>query len=416
MERTYESAAALVERATGPLAPHLGVLVRSLIAQQYAATVVYIKALHAVAFDRWLAKRCVGLADLGEVHLERYRHRRRRRQQCIRPGTRRIEWCAVTQLLQFLRDQGVCPTVRVQTTAAEDLVARYQQHLQDRQGLATSTIERYTAVAGQFLDEHFGNGAVDLRALRANDGIAFVQRQARRLHPPALKCVVNALRSFLRYAQYRGDVAITLAAAVPAVAAWATTPALPKAISPEHAQRAINSCDLSTGAGLRDRAVLLLLARLGLRAHEIIVLQLEDCDWDGGHLRVRSKCRREQLLPIPADVGEAIAAYLRHGRPQSQSRHLFLRSMAPIRGLMPGSDGIGTIVRHALQRAGVDAPHRGSHQFRHALAVRMLQRGASLSEIGEVLRHQSPQTTSIYARVDIGALRPLAQPWPGGAR
>jgi Site-specific recombinase XerD len=413
MERTYESAAALVERATGPLAPHLGALVRSLIAQRYAASVVNIKALHTVAFDRWLAKHRVGLSDLSEVHLACYRRRRRRRRQCIRPATRRIEWCAVTQLLQFLRDQGVCTTVRVQTTAADDLVASYQQHLRDQQGLATSTIERYTTVAGQFLDEHFGSAAVDLRALRANDAIAFVQRQARRLHPPALKCVVNALRSFLRYAQYRGEVATALAAAVPAVAAWATTPALPKAISPEHAQRAIDSCNLSTRTGLRDRAVLLLLARLGLRAHEIIALQLEDCDWNEGHLRVRSKCRREQLLPIPADVGAAIAAYLRQGRPQSSSRQLFLRSMAPIRGLMPGSDGIGTIVRHALDRAGVDAPHRGSHQFRHALAVRMLQRGASLTEIGEVLRHQSPQTTSIYARVDIAALRPLAQPWPG---
>ncbi len=413
MERTYWSAAALVERATGPLAPHLGALVRSLIAQRYAASVVNIKALHTVAFDRWLAKHRVVLSDLSEVHLACYRRRRRRRRQCIRPATRRIEWCAVTQLLQFLRDQGVCTTVRVQTTAADDLVASYQQHLRDQQGLATSTIERYTTVAGQFLDEHFCSGAVDLRALRANDTIAFVQRQARRLHPPALKCVVNALRSFLRYAKYRGEVATALAAAVPAVAAWATTPALPKAISPEHAQRAIDSCNLSTGTGLRDRAVLLLLARLGLRAHEIIALQLEDCDWDEGHLRVRSKCRREQLLPIPADVGAAIAAYLRQGRPQSSSRQLFLRSMAPIRGLMPGSDGIGTIVRHALDRAGVDAPHRGSHQFRHALAVRMLQRGASLTEIGEVLRHQSPQTTSIYARVDIAALRPLAQPWPG---
>jgi integrase/recombinase XerD len=168
--------------------------------------------------------------------------------------------------------------------------------------------------------------------------------------------------------------------------------------------------------GLRDRAVLLLLARLGLRAHEIIALQLQDCDWDGGHLRVRSKSGREQLLPMPADVGAAIAAYLQQGRPTSKDRYLFLRSMAPIRGLMPGSDAIGTIVRHALQRAQVDPPHRGSHQFRHALAVRMLQGGASLNEIGEVLRHQSPQTTSIYARVDISALRSLALPWPGGVR
>jgi site-specific recombinase XerD len=415
MERTYESTAPLIGRAAGPLASHLGLFVTSLIDQRYAASVVYIKVLHALAFDRWLAKRRVVLADLGDMHIERYQHRSRRQHQSIRSETRRREWYEVTQLLQFLRGHGVCRAARVETTAAADLAARYGQHLQDQQGLATATIERYRTVAGQFLHERFGRGAIDLRALRADDVIAFVQRQVKRLQPPALKCVVNALRSFLRYAQYRGEVAITLAAAVPAVAAWATTPALPKAISPEHAQRAIDSCDLSTGVGLRDHAVLLLLARLGLRAHEIIALQLEDCDWDGGYLRVRSKCRREQLLPITADVGAAIAAYLQ-GRPASRDRHLFLRSMAPIRGLMPGSDAIGTIVRHALQRAQVDAPHRGSHQFRHALAVRMLQGGASLHEIGEVLRHQSPQTTSIYARVDIGALRSLALAWPGDVR
>jgi integrase/recombinase XerD len=220
----------------------------------------------------------------------------------------------------------------------------------------------------------------------------------------------------LRYAQYRGEVTTALAAAVPIAAAWTTTPAVPKAISPEHAQRAIDSCDLSTRVGLRDRAVLLLLARLGLRGNEIITLRLEDCDWDSGHLRVRGKSGREQLLPMPADVGAAIAAYLQQGRPTSKDRHLFLRSMAPIRGLMPGSDGIGTIVRYALQRAKVDAPHRGSHQFRHALAVRMLQGGASLPEIGQVLRHQSPQSTSIYARVDINALHSVTMPWPGGVR
>ena len=414
MERTYESTAALVGRAAGPLASHLGPFVTSLIDQQYTASVIHIKVRHALAFDRWLAKRRVVLADLGEVHIERYQHRSRRRHQRIRTETRRRECYEVTQLLQFLRGHDVCAAARVETTAADDLAARYGQHLQDQQGLATATIERYRTVAGRFLHERFGRGVVDLRSLRAGDVIAFVQRQTQCLQPPALKCVVNAMRSFLRYAQYRGEVATALAAAVPIVAAWTTTPAVPKAISPEHAQRAIDSCDLSTGVGLRDRAAL--LARLGLRGHEIIALQLEDCDWDSGHLRVRSKSGREQLLPMPADVGAAIAAYLQQGRPTSKDRHLFLRSMAPIRGLMPGSDAIGTIVRYALQRAQVDAPHRGSHQFRHALAVRMLQGGASLNEIGEVLRHQNPQTTSIYARVDISALRSLALPWPGGVR
>lgn len=416
MERTYESAAALIERAAGPLASHLGPFVKSLIDQQYAASVIYIKARYALAFDRWLAKHPVVLAGLSEAHIERYQQRCRRRHRRIRTETRRRERYEVMQLLQFLRGRGVCLAACVEITAADDLVVRYGQHLKDRQGLASATIDRYGTVAEQFLHERFGRGAIDLRALRTGDAIGFVQRQAQRLQPPTLKCVVTALRSFLRYAQYRGEVTDALAAAVPAVAAWATTPAVPKAISPKHAKRAIESCDLSKGGGLRDRAVLLLLARLGLRAHEIIALQLEDCDWDSGHLRVRSKGGREQLLPMPADVGAAIAAYLRRGRPTSKDRHVFLRSMAPIRGLTPGSDAIGTIVRNALRRARVDAPHRGSHQFRHGLAVRMLQAGASLNEIGEVLRHQSPQTTSIYARVDIGALRSLAMPWPGGVR
>jgi integrase/recombinase XerD len=203
-------------------------------------------------------------------------------------------------------------------------------------------------------------------------------------------------------------------AAVPPASTWSTTPTLPKAISPEDAHRAIDSCDLNSGVGLRDRVVLLFLTRLGLRAHELIALQLSDLDWDRGRLRVRAKGGREQLLPLPTDVGAAIAAYLQHGRPASHDRHVFLRSQAPIRGLMFGSDAIGSIVRSALERAEVNAPHRRSHQSRHALAVNMLRRGASLEEIGEVLGYRSPQTTSIYARVDISALRSLALPWPGG--
>jgi site-specific recombinase XerD len=414
MERTYESAAALVGRAAGPLAGHLGAFVGSLIDQQFTASVIYVKAQHALAFDRWLAKRGAMPADLGDAHIERYQRRRRRRHQRILAETRRRERNHITQLLQFLGDRGACPAARIEITAADDLAARYERHLQAQQGLAATTIKRYRTIARRFLHGRFGCGAVDLRTLGAGDMIAFMQRRAKCLQPPALKCVATAMRSFLRYAQYRGDVSTALAAAVPTVAAWTTTPAVPKAISPEHAQRAINSCDLNRAVGLRDRAVLLLLARLGLRGHEVIALQLDDCDWDSGHLRVRSKNRREQLLPMPADVGAAIAAYLQQGRPTSADRHLFLLSRAPIRELRQGA--VGTIVRYALQRAQVDAPHRGSHQFRHALAVRMLQGGASLREIGEVLRHQSPQSASIYARVDIDALRSLAMPWPGGAQ
>jgi integrase/recombinase XerD len=416
LERSFESAAALVCRTAGPVSEHLGSFVDLLIRQQFVAAVVYVKAMHAAAFDRWLTQHDVDPAELSEVHIQRFLRRRRRHCGPIRPETRWREEYDVQHVLGFLRSRGVCAQAIAGSTPIEDLVAAFDRHLREQQGLASPTIERYTIMARQFLEHHFRAGAVDLRAVVATDIIEFIRGQVAHLRPPGLKCVVTAMRSFLRYGQYRGDVPGELVAAVPAVATWATTPALPRAISPEHAQRSIDSCDLSTAIGLRDRAILLILARLGLRANEVITLQLGDCDWDRGHVRVRSKGGRECLLPMPDDVGSAIAAYLEHGRPVGNDRHLFLRSTAPICGFMHGSDAIGSIVKYALARAGVDAPHRGSHQFRHALAVRMLRGGASFAEIGEVLRHRSPQTTSIYARVDIDALRPLALPWPGGAQ
>jgi integrase/recombinase XerD len=167
--------------------------------------------------------------------------------------------------------------------------------------------------------------------------------------------------------------------------------------------------------GRRDYAILLLLARLGLRASEVVSLELDDFDWAAGQLNVRGKGNQRAALPLSPEVGRAIAAYLRHGRSASPSRRVFLPVKAPIRRFL-GPVAIPTIVRRALERAGIKSPTKGAHQFRHALATQMLRGGASLGEIGEILRHRSPQTTMIYAKVDLDALRPLALPWPGGAR
>ena len=170
-----------------------------------------------------------------------------------------------------------------------------------------------------------------------------------------------------------------------------------------------------TAVGRRDYAILLLLARLGLRSSEVVGLELGDLDWNGGRLSVCGKGGQRTALPLPADVGAAIVAYLRHGRPRSTSRRVFLRARAPIRGFL-GQSAVGSLVRHALERAGIEAPTKGAHQFRHALATQMLRHGASLTEIGDVLRHRSPETTKIYTKVDVDALRTLALPWPGGVR
>lgn len=415
MQLSYENADALVRTIGGTSAEHLGAFVGSLIGKQYSVSYVCQLARHALAFGRWCEVRDISLYALSENDIVRYQCYRRRRR------SRRLETCrrelhALGLLLGFLRDQGVCPAACRHATSAEEVADGFARYLHREQGLADVTIARYASTASRFLIWRFGEGEVCLQALRATDAIEFLRNEAKRMEPPALKTIVNSLRSFFRYGQFQGEFSGSLAASVPSVASWARTPPVPRAISGEHAQRAIDSCGCQTSVGRRDRAVLLLLARLGLRAVEIIRLTLDDVDWDHAQLRVRGKGGQESLLPLTTDVGEAIAAYLEDGRPPSQDRHLFLRSVAPIRGLKEGSGAIGSIVRYAIDRAGVDTPHRGSHQFRHALAVRMLRVGASLPEIGQVLRHRSPQTTSIYAKVDLTALRGLAMTWPGGAR
>ena len=413
MEPTLKGAMALARSATGPLSPHLPAFVTSLIDQRYAVVCVRAKAWRAAAFDAWLYSQGVELADLQDVHVDGFiRRAYRPRRDCQAPP-RRHEPFAVRQLLGYLRAQGLCAAAPVVIVPADVLVASFEQFLRQERGLASGTIGYYGTITRDFLVHRFGSQCIDLGALHANDIVGFVQHHARRLMPRGLKQTVTALRAFLRYAEYRGEISACLIGAVPAVAAWTTTPPIPRAIAAEHARLAIASCDQSTAVGRRDRAILLLLARLGLRAGEIITLLLEDIDWDAGRLCVRGKNGHQCLMPLPVDVGEAIAAYLQHRRPLSADRHLFLRTRAPLRGLLHGSDGIGRLIRSALQRAGVDAPHKGSHQFRHALAVRMLQDGASLPEIGELLRHRSPISTSIYAKVDLVALRALALPWPG---
>lgn len=414
MERSYESARALVRAAEGPLLPHLDAFVSWLIEQHYSGWCVHLKAYRAVDFGAWLARQRIALRDADEQAIARY-HRERSRGR-HRPW--RNELYALRQLLAFLRKRSIVndPAAAAPVAPAAEFAHRFERHLHHVRGLSERTVDEYTAFARQFLDARFGAGPVDLRELRAGDVIAFVQRQAKRLSQGRAKLLTTALRSFLRHAQLCGEVDARLAFAVPAVASWSSTPSLPRAISAEHARAALQACDRRSAVGRRDLAVLLLLARLGLRSAEIAALTLEDVDWDAARLRVHGKGGREVLLPLPADVGQAIAEYLQHGRPATDDRHLFLRARAPIRGFGNEAVAIASIVMHALRRAGVDAPRKGAHQFRHALAMRMLGSGASLAEIGELLRHRSPQTTALYARVDLAALRELAPCWPGAAR
>jgi site-specific recombinase XerD len=321
------------------------------------------------------------------------------------------------QFLEFLRHEGFLPAEKVvprRLTPVEQETQAFETYLRTERALAEATVANYVPFIRGFLTNRFGNGRGTLSQLSASDVVRFVQRQAPRVHQKRAKLLTTALRSFLHYLRYRGDITTDLAAAVPCVAGWSMT-SIPRGIRPEAVRRLLASIDRRTPVGRRDYAILLLLARLGIRAGEVVSLELDDIDWIAGQLSVRGKGGHRMALPLCTEVGEAIAAYLRHGRPQSTSRRVFLRARAPNRGFL-GPQAIASLVRHALERAGIESPAKGAHQFRHGLAMQMLRHGASLTKIGEVLGHRSPQTTAIYAKVDLVALRPLALPWPGGVR
>ena len=266
----------------------------------------------------------------------------------------------------------------------------------------------------RLLCEKFKDGPVELEKLSAGEVIAFVQRHARRHGSSYTRKLVVSTRSFLRYLHYKGLHPRDLAMAVPKVARWKLS-VLPKHLPAGQVQRVLKACNRRTALGRRNYAILLLLARLGLRAGEVIRLRLDDIDWEHDCLLVRGKAARMAQLPLPADVAQAIARYIRRDRPRCDCRAVFIRDYAPLNGLN-GASAIGTIVRRAARTAGVKSARTGAHLLRHSLATNMLRRGASLDEIGEILRHRSADTTAIYAKVDLNALRSLAVAWPGGAK
>jgi site-specific recombinase XerD len=402
----------LSQRLEGPLAAYVSSFAQSLREQGYALYSIYRSILLAACFSRWLGQRAIRRRSVSSEHL---RHYLRYRVRQLRPH--REDKPSLMHFLEFLRREGVIPVEKAptcRTTPAEQCAEAFERYLREERGLADPTIVNYVTIIRSFLKDRFGKGTIRLSRLCGGDVVRFVQRQAPRLHVTRAKLLTTALRSFLQYGRYRGDITLDLAAAVPVVAGWSMT-SIPRAIPADQLRQLLASVDRSTAIGRRDYAILLLLARLGLRAGEVVSLELDDIDWAAGCLSIRGKSGRETQVPLLAEVGEAIVAYLQHGRPRCTSRHVFLRDDAPIRGFM-GSSAIDCIVRRAIDRAGIDTPTKGAHQFRHGLATEMLRHGASLAEIGEVLAHRSPETTKIYAKVDLEALRPLALPWPGGAR
>jgi site-specific recombinase XerD len=395
--------------SSGPLFPYFSLYLAQLKEQGYAPGSFYEQIYILKTCDRWLKRTARSVLELDEAVAGEFLH------HCLKAGYGKNAGAStMRRLLGMLRRIGVTPEVKAPPPSpSEQLVNAYGRFLLEERNLSPQTVVHRRLTASRFLSEKFGGGLLEVSQLRAPDITAFVLRHARDHGPFHARHLTTGMRQFLRYLHYKGLTDTDLSLAVPAVARWSLS-TLPKHLPAVQVRRVLRCCDRRTPLGRRNYAILLLLARLGLRAGEVIRLNLEDIDWESGLITVCGKGRWAQL-PLPADVAEAIARYLHRDRPRCACRRLFIRDYAPIDGFY-GANAIGSMVKRALARAGVESGRKGAHLLRHSLATDMLRKGVSLDEIGEVLRHRSPDTTAIYAKVDLGTLRTLALPWPGGAR
>ena len=394
----------------GPLIGDLAGFAAELAAQGYAAFTAERKLRLVKDLSGWLDQQGLGVDALDEQLFRAFLCARRVRS---RPNG---EATTGKQLLRHLRKCGrvpAAPAVAGYDGPIERIERAYEHFLVHERGLSPATVRRYLCIVHTFLTEQFGTQAVILETLVAQDANRFILRHARRLSRSHAKLFATALRSFLRHLYRRGDLCADLASAVPPVMHWRRS-GLPKALAPGQVERIIESCDLGTATGRRNRAILLLLARLGLRVGEVTRLSLDDLDWNRGVVMVSGKSHRREPLPLSREVGEALVAWLCRGRPPCSTRRLFVTLRPPYRAFADTTT-VRDVVRRSMVRIGIDAPFKGSHLMRHSLATAMLGHGASLEDIGQILRHRHPETTQIYAKVDLEALRDLAPAWPGGA-
>lgn len=390
-----------VEVGFGPLMVHAEGFAAELVAQGYAAPSVKSRLGLFDHLSGWLEEQGLAAAGLTPECAERFITARR--------ASGYKTWVSahsMTLSLEYLRRVGAAPAARPnQAGRSDDVLAAYSRYLADERALTPFTIRLYLDRARHFVEAQ--PQGLELARLTTARVTAFVRAECTRRNVAAAQYLAVALRSFLRYLHVAGVTPGSLAAAVPAVRGHQAS--LPRGLDSETVQTLLAGCDRGRGAGLRDYAILTLMARLALRAGEVARLRLDDIDWHHGELVVRGKADRHERLPLPVDVGEALVDYLRTDRHQRQGRALFVSARAPYEGLR--SSAVCTLVRHACRRAGLEVV--GAHRLRHTAATGMLQAGASLAQVAQVLRHRSLGTTAIYAKVDRRLLASLALPWPG---
>ena len=415
IEQFFTQPKVLSRLQEGVFGPYLPAFAASLHEEGYSAGYIRRHLRAADHFGAWFTEQRLTVGDLNSVTLERYIEGRGRLYSACRPNGRLPHSAqGLHELVEFLRLQGVGgSTAANPLTSVGKWLAEFDSHLDHTLGCSPRSRGNYLRYARRFLDECFGSAEIAWQKLNADAVVDFVRREAAQLQPISCRQPVTAMRAFLRFLTSTGVVPVGLISAVPSVRSWQHS-ALPRAVSADDVERIIAASDPNSAYGLRERAIALLLARLGLRACEVIRLRIDDIDWSRGCLLIRAgKNHRERSLPLCQEVGNALVAYLKWARPASSRRELFLRSAAPFRPLR-SSVSICNLVQKLLRRAGVSVHRPGAHVLRHSLATRMVIRGGTFKEIADVLGHQSLATTQIYAKLDLSSLSQVAMPWPGG--
>lgn len=390
------------EIAAGPLGPHAEGFVAALQARGYKRSVLQIYVRAIAHLSRWLARHRLGARDLSRERLNAFVRRRSRRS--IGTPVRVFFGHLLAARLGGSPGRSPSPTRR------DRLERDFAEYLRRERRLADATVHNQVLVVRRFLSALEATRASRLDRVTPGHVTEFVLAEARGGRARSARVTTSSLRSFLRFLRWRGVIAADLASCVPTVPSWRLQ-GIPQALTDAEVERLLQGCDRRTAVGRRDRAILLLLVRLGLRAREAAMLTLDDIDWVAGELVVHGKGGRCDRLPLPRDVGAALADYVRRGRPPCATRRVFVRVRAPHQGF-DTYNGVSDTVRRAVARAGLEPPHHGAHLLRHSAATQMLRRGASLDEIAQVLRHCRRETTTIYTKVDMSALRSVARPWP----
>lgn len=389
------------------LGPHIDTFVSVASDLGYSSTTIRTQLWILTSLARWIQKN-----DLDIFHIDENITNRFLVETCRKGARRRGEKNTLRRFLSHLQTEGVvdCPAPTFDNSPLTSLKHKYENYLLKERGLSGVTPARYWLVLQRFVLERFGEEPLLLCDLGQQDIENFLLRHAHESTPKVAQLMVTSMRSFFRFLFRYGETKRDLSALVPTVPSWRLTE-VPKYLKLDELQLLLESCDKSTSIGRRDNSILLLLARLGLRAGEVVTLNLEDINWRTAELTVRGKGQLCDCLPLPHEVGDALATYLRSDRPRCSTRRVFICMRAPLRGFKD-STVVSTIVRRAVLRSGLNTPSKGAHLFRHSLATDMLRKGASMTEIGELLRHRSPNSTEIYAKVDIEGLRSIARHWP----